>query len=63
MVRFIMSQENYEIVSYIDDHVLIGSKKQCQKAFDRLTQLLTELGLTISVHKNVLPTTGPSVWA
>ena len=52
-----MTQENHYIVSYIDDHVLFGSKQQCQRAFDRLTALLGELGLTISVHKNVPPTT------
>ena len=57
-VRYIMSQENHHTVCYIDDHVLFGSTKyQCQRAYDRLTELLPELGFTISEHKNVTPTT------
>ena len=40
-IRFIMSQENHAIVSYIDDHILFGNREQCSKAFDRLTTLLS----------------------
>ena len=54
-VRYIMAQEGYHILNYIDDHVIFGQKRDCQKAFDRLSQLHPELGLTISQHKNVNP--------
>ena len=50
-----MAQEGYCIYNYIDDHVIIGHRSDCEKAFKRLTQLLPELGLTISEHKNILP--------
>ena len=56
-VRFIMSEEKHHVVCYIDDHVLFSNRDQCQRAYDRLTQLLEELGFSISVHKNVTPTT------
>ena len=56
-VRYIMAQEGYYILSYIDDHMIFGLEEICKKAFDRLTSLLHELGFTISEHKNVTPTT------
>ena len=56
-VRFIMSEENFHTICYIDDYVLFGSKEQCSKAFHRLSDLVDELGFTISTHKNVMPTT------
>ena len=52
-----MAQEGHYILNYIDDHVIFGKKQDCQRAFDRLTELLTELGFTISIQKNVLPST------
>ena len=35
--------------------MIFGNKADCKKVFDRLTILLHELGLTVSVKKNVLP--------
>ena len=55
-VRYIMSEEKHHVICCIDDHVLFGNKDQCQRAYNRLTELLQELGFTISEHKNVTPT-------
>ena len=44
-------------INYIDDHVLFGNEASCNSAFERLQELLQELGLEISVHKNVTPDT------
>ena len=52
-----MAQEGFFILSYIDDHMIYGNEANCNRAFERLTSLLQELGLTINVNKNVLPTT------
>ena len=54
-IRFIMAQNGYYILDYIDDYLIFGNEVDCKRAFDRLTSLLQELGFTISVHKNVLP--------
>ena len=54
-VRFIMAQEGYYIINYLDDHLIFGDKDKCNKGFERLTVLLNELGLTINQKKNVLP--------
>ena len=50
-----MAQDGHYILDYIDDYLIFGNEADCKRAFDRLTSLLQELGLTISVHKNVLP--------
>ena len=50
-----MAQEGHFICNYIDDQGVRGHRSDCEKAFDRLSQLLPELGLTISEHKNILP--------
>ena len=50
-----MAQEGHHILNYIDDHLIFRQKSDCQEGFDRLTTLLGELGLDISVHKNVEP--------
>ena len=47
----------YNVLSYIDDHLIFGHKQKCNDAFDRLTSLLQELGFTINQDKNVRPTT------
>ena len=57
-VPYIMVQENHSTLCYIDDHLIFGqNKEKCQRAFDRLTALLQELGFTISQHRNVYPST------
>ena len=50
-----MAQEGHFILDYIDDYLIFGNEADCKKAFDILTILLHELGLTVSVQKNVLP--------
>ena len=56
-IRFIMAQEGFYVLSYIDDHMIYGNEANCKRAFERLTSLLQELGFTINLKKNVLPTT------
>ena len=52
-----MAKEKHYILNYLDDSLIFGNKTDCQKGFDRLTELLTELGLDINIKKNVLPST------
>ena len=52
-LRFILTSEGHYCVNYIDDYVLFGNEAACSAAFERLQKLLAELGLDISVHKNV----------
>ena len=54
-VRFIMAQEGYYILNYLDDHLIFGDKEKYLKGFDNLTSLLGELGLTINQANNVRP--------
>ena len=56
-VRYIMAQNGFFVLSYIDDYMMYGNEANCKRAFERLTILLQELGFTIKVKKNVLPTT------
>ena len=52
-----MTSEGHYCLDYIDYWLLFGSKVKCQAAFDRLNDLLVELGLDISHHKTVTPST------
>ena len=52
-----MTSGGHYCTNYIGDHVLFGNEASCNSAFQRLQQLLQELGLEISVHKNVPPST------
>ena len=56
-IRYIMASEGFYILNYLDDHLIFGPKDKCQKGFNRLTNLLKELGLTINEKKNVTPAT------
>ena len=56
-LRFILTSEGHYCINYIDDYVLFGNEAACSAAFIRLQELLTELGLDISTHKNVSPST------
>ena len=56
-IRFILHQEGHFSLNYIDDHLILGKASNCQKGFERLKKLLPELGLTISDHKTVEPST------
>ena len=52
-IRFILHQEGHFSLNYIDDHLILGKASNCQKGFQRLKELIPELGLTISNHKTV----------
>ena len=56
-ISYILTSEGHYCLFHIDDFLLFGNKEQCQKAFLRLSELLPELGLDISHHKTVTPST------
>ena len=56
-IRFIMTSEGHYCLDYIDDYLIFGSKSDCQSGFDRLGCLLEELGLEVSHHKTITPST------
>ena len=56
-IRFIMTSGGHYCLDYINDWLLFGSKGKCQASFERLNDLLVELGLDISHHKTVTPRT------
>ena len=56
-IRFIMAQEGHKIWNYIDDFLCISLPSQIHHIYDRLQQLLEELGLTVSSKKLVPPST------
>ena len=53
VVRFIMSQEGHAIWNYIDDFLCVSLSSKINATFDRLQELLQELGLTVSAKKRV----------
>ena len=57
VVRFIMSQEGHGIWNYIDDFLCVSLPSKINATFDRLQELLQELGLTVSAKKLVAPST------
>ena len=50
-VTYIMKTKNHHMCAYIDDYILIGSKKATEAAFLDLSALLTELGLPMNSDK------------
>ena len=56
-IRYIMAESGYSLTNYIDDLVGNATVSQTEPAFQKLKNLLQELGLTISETKLVAPTT------
>ena len=56
-VRCIMRQEGHGIWNYIDDFLCVSLPSKINATFDRLQELLQELGLTVSAKKLVPPST------
>ena len=56
-VRYMMRQKGYAMIDYIDDYVGIGVPSIAWKSYDALTDLMHQLGLTISEKKLVPPVT------
>ena len=52
-----MAESGYSLTNYIDDLVGNATVSQAEPAFQKLKNLLQELGLTISETKLVAPTT------
>ena len=62
MVRFIMSQEGHGIWNYIDDCICVSLPSKIEATFNRLQELLQELGLTVSDKKLVPPVLRLLAW-
>ena len=56
-VRYMMRQKGYVMVDYIDDYVGMGVPSVAWASYNALTELMAELGLTISEKKLVPPST------
>ena len=56
-LRFIMTQEGHSIWNYIDDFLCVSLPSKIDKTFNRLQELLAELGLSVSAKKLVPPST------
>ena len=56
-VRYIMRQRGFDILNYIDDCLGFGVPSVAKKSFDALSDVLSDLGLTISQKKLVPPST------
>ena len=56
-VRFMMRRDGFDVVNYVDDFVGIGVPSVAQRSYDRLCEILGDLGLDISVKKLVAPCT------
>ena len=56
-VRYIMSNQNYDIINYIDDLFGFGLPSTVHNSYKYLCELLEKLGLTISSKKLVPPST------
>ena len=56
-VRFIMSQEGHGIWNYIDNLLCVSLPSKIDVTFNRLQELLQELGLMVSAKKLVPPST------
>ena len=52
----IMSKENCKIFAYIDDYVIVSAENDAWRHFDKLSALLTELGLPMNENKRSPPT-------
>ena len=56
-IRYIMSTKGHTVTNYIDDIIGYGLKSKVDHSFQDLYSLLQDLGLNISDHKLVYPTT------
>ena len=56
-VRYIIRNQNYDIINYIDDLIDFGLPSTVHNSYKYLCELLEKLGLTISSKKLVLPST------
>ena len=56
-IRYILRQEGHFSLNYCYDHLILGKATDCKRGFHRLKELLPELGLTISDHKTIEPST------
>ena len=56
-VRYMMRQKGFLMVDYIDDYVGMGVPSIAWASYSALTELMGELGLTISEKKLVAPST------
>ena len=56
-VRYMMRQKGFLMVDYIDDYVGMGVPSVAWASYSALTELMGELGLTISEKKLVAPST------
>ena len=56
-IRYIMSTKSHTVTNYIDDIIGYGLQSTVDQSFQELYSLLRDLGLNISEHKLVHPTT------
>ena len=56
-IRYIISTKGHTVTNYIDDIIGYGLKSKVDHSFQELYSLLQDLGLNISDHKLVHPTT------
>ena len=56
-VKYIMSNQNYDIINYIDDLIGFGLPSTVHNSYKYLCELLEKLGLTISSKKLFPPST------
>ena len=56
-VRYVMRRKGFTIIDYIDDYVGVGVPSVAWASFHALLDLMTQLGLTVSVKKLVRPAT------
>ena len=56
-VRYVMRQNGFEVINYIDDFLGVGVPSDARRSFEKLHDVMTSLGLTISAKKLVPPTT------
>ena len=56
-VRYMMRREGFDVVNYIDDFVGVDVLSVARCSYDRLCEILSGLGLDISVKKLVAPCT------
>ena len=56
-VRYMMHQKGFVMVDYIDDYVRMGIPSVAWASYNALTEIIGELGLTISEKKLVPPST------
>ena len=56
-VRYMMHREGFDIVNYVDDFVGVDVPSIARHSYDRLYDILSDLGLDVSIKKLVAPGT------